>query len=146
MRRRAFLAALCLAISSGTVSAHQGVQNAAVLAWMENMKQIGAATKVLGTMAKGQRAFDAEEARSALSKIERLAAESPALFDTPESDPKSEALPAIWENWDDFTAKSDRLETVAAQLQDEIDGLGAVRAGLGELAATCKACHAIYRE
>ena len=140
------LAAVFCALSAGAVSAHQGVQNPAVLAWMENMKQMGGAAKLLGEMAKGARAFDPSAAAGALAEIERLAAQSPALFETPQSDPKSEAKPAIWENWADFTAKSDALQDLTVDLQGSVGSLPELRAGMGQLGAACTACHADYRE
>jgi len=137
----------CLLIGAGTLAfAHAGVKNAAVLARMEAMKSIGDATGTLGKMAKGSMAFDATAARAAAATIATEAGRTPALFKAQETDPKSEALPAIWERFDDFTAKSATLQTVAAGLSESINSLDDLRAGMGQLGAACKSCHADYRE
>ncbi|MEO0380863.1 MAG: cytochrome c [Pseudomonadota bacterium] len=141
------LAIACALTLCATITlAHTGVKNAAVLARMHGMKTIADNVKVLGSMSKGQVAFDAKSARAAAAAIESHAAQSIALFTPKESDPKSEALPAIWENFDDFTAKARDLEAVAGELAISLESLEDVRAAMGRIGATCKACHAIYRE
>ena len=134
-------------ISIGTVAlAHGGVKNAAVMARMEGMKSIGDAMKVMGQMAKGETAFDATVARSATADVARFAAETPALFKAPESDPKTEALPIIWERFDDFTAKAQQTEILARALSTDMETPEDLNAGLMQLGATCKACHKEYRK
>jgi len=137
---------LLLALAASAALAHGGVQNAAVLARMEAMKAIGDATKMLGEMAKGTTAFDADAARAAARTIAAHAAETPALFEARADDPKSEALPDIWENFEDFTARSNTLEKLAGDLASTLETPDELRAGLGQLAGACKACHAAYRE
>ena len=137
---------ILLTLGASAVLAHGGVQNPAVLARMDAMKAIGDATKVLGEMAKGATAFDTETARAAAQTIANHAAETPALFEAREDDPMSEALPGIWENFEDFTAKAADLETLAATLVTGLDSPEALRVGLGELGASCKACHSEYRQ
>lgn len=137
---------LLLAVTASSALAHGGVQNPAVLARMEAMKAIGDATKVLGEMAKGARAFDADSARAAAQSIAAHAAETPALFETREDDPFSEALPGIWANFDDFTAKAGNLATLATELGTSLDSPEALRAGLDALGETCKTCHSDYRQ
>lgn len=141
------ICAFVVLASLGTVAlAHGGVKNAAVLARMESMKSIGEAMKVLGLMAKGETAFDVAVARSAAADVARLAAQTPALFDAPESDPKTEALPSIWDHFDDFTAKSQQTETLARALSKNLKTPEDLNAGLMQLGATCKACHKEYRK
>ncbi len=137
---------IVLTLAASAALAHGGVQNAAVLARMDAMKAIGDATKVLGEMAKGTTAFDVEAARAAAETIASHAAETPVLFEAREDDPKSEALPGIWENFEDFTAKAADLQALAGDLAMGLDTPDALRAGLGDLGATCKACHTEYRE
>lgn len=140
------LPAMICAWSATLVLAHTGVQNPAVLARMDSMKAMGEATKVLGEMAKGVTGFDAAAARAAMGRLAAEAARTEALFEAPEQDPKSEALPKIWDSWDDFLARSAALEQTATRLQTGLDDLDAVRAGLGEIGTACKACHSEYRE
>lgn len=135
-----------LTLAASAALAHGGVQNPAVLARMEAMTAIGDATKTLGEMAKGATAFDADIARAAARTIATHAAETPALFEAREEDPKSEALPAIWETFEDFTAKSRALETLAGNLASGLDTPDELRQGLGQLGGACKACHSEYRK
>lgn len=126
--------------------AHAGVQNPAVMVRMESMKAMGEETKVLGQMAKGEVAFDRARAEQAAARIAQESARTLALFETREDDPKSEALPAIWERWGDFSDKSRTMEMTATTLAEEIPDLAALRTGLGQIGAACKACHEAYRE
>ena len=145
LRTGAVLAA-ALACAAGVALAHGGVKNMTVMKRMEAMKSIGESTKVLGQMVKGEVAFDAEAAREAALAIARHAAETPVLFEEQAEDPKDEAKPVIWERFDDFVAKSEDLEALAARLAGSVESLEDVRAGLGEIGAVCKACHEVYRE
>lgn len=127
-------------------AAHSGVKNPKVLERMEAMKATQDNTKMLGAMAKGERAFDAATARAAASEIARLAAETPALFKAEETDATSEALPAIWDRFDDFTEKSRALEKAARAMSAGLETKADLREGLGRIGAACKACHESYRK
>lgn len=108
------------------------------------MEAIARHTDVLGNMVTGKTGFDAARAREAADAIAAQADRLPSLYAQPISDAESEASPAIWENWSDFTAiaadmgaAADSLETGSAQ---------ELRAGLGALGATCRGCHTRYRK
>lgn len=136
----------CFGLLSGAALAHQGVQNAAVKARMHNMMDIVDDLKVIGDMAKGQVAFDASLAKAAAADMARHAAETPAFFEANETDPKSEAKPVIWDQFEDFTAKSLDLEAVALSVSASISDIATLRQGMIDIAGSCKACHEIYRE
>ena len=138
--------ALAAMLAATTALAHQGVQNPAVMARMESMGAIAENMKTLGTMAKGAREFDAEVAREAAAAIVQHAEQTPVLFEANETDPKSEAKSIIWDEFDDFTRKSDDLVRVATEISETDLTIDDVRAAVGALGATCKACHATYRE
>lgn len=137
------MSALCVA---GWAAAHSGVKNPSVLARMEAMKVTQDNTKILGAMAKGERTFDAATARPAASEIARLAAETPGLFEAEETDATSEALPAIWDRFDDFKEKSVALEKAALVMSAGLETKADLREGLGRIGAACKACHELYRK
>jgi cytochrome c556 len=71
----------------------------------------------------------------------------PSLFPKGSTDPKSRALPAIWENWDKF-------QQLAAQLEQQAQAVS-TGAGSGDdenlpdkskrMFATCKTCHDQFR-
>ncbi|CUH80629.1 c-type cytochrome [Tropicibacter naphthalenivorans] len=134
-------------IALGTAAlAHGGVKNKDVLARMEVMKTIGEQMKVLGAMAKGQTAFDAAAANAALTEIAAQSAQIAPMFETRADDPKSEALPIIWAQWDDFATLASASETTAAALAGTITAKADLGRALGQLGGTCKACHSKYRE
>lgn len=126
--------------------AHTGVQNPAVMARMDGMKAIGDAMKTISAMAKGEVAFDAATARAAAAQVARHAAQTPDLFEAEETDPKSEALPAIWDNFADFTAKAQDTERAALTVAQNLDTAADLTPALTSIGVTCKACHSDYRK
>lgn len=137
--------AAALAMIAAAALAHEGVKDPQVKARMDAMEEIAAATKVLGQMARGATAFDAEEAHGAAASIAARAAEVPALFEAQADDPTSEALPAIWQNFGDFTAKAGAMEQ-AARAATAISSPADLGPALSALGTTCKDCHGPYRE
>ncbi|MEM6385644.1 MAG: cytochrome c [Pseudomonadota bacterium] len=144
--RIAYCIAASVAVTTSAAFAHEGVKNPAVMARMHGMKDIAKELKVLGRMANGATAFDQTTAKTALVSMARHAGEAPTLFEAPEDDPKSEALPAIWEDFEDFTNKAIELETIASNLASSVTSLDDLAPGLQKLAANCKSCHTAYRE
>jgi cytochrome c556 len=136
----AFLSALTI-----PALAHQNVKNPAVIERMDTMKAIGTAMKTLAGMAKGKIAFDAEKADLARAAIITHGLEVADKFKAPETDPATEALPAIWENWEDFVQKNEDMVNAARKVGTiaEQANLGAT---LGQIGGTCKACHRDYRK
>jgi len=131
------------ALAAMPTLAHSEVTNEAVKARMAAMKTIGGGMKTLGDMAKGAMAFDAVAAQGAVDSIEVAAAKVPALFEPQETDPKSEAKPEIWTNWDDFVTKAEALEKAAAGIA--ISAEADIGAAMGALGGACKACHSDYK-
>ena len=131
---------------AGAAFAHQGVKNPAVMARMNGMSAIAEDMKTIGNMAKGTIQFDAAKAQQALKDIASQASKTPSLFEANEDDPKSEARPEIWSNFDDFTAKAVELETLANQLAPSIEERDDLRSVLRLMGENCKSCHGTYRE
>jgi len=102
--------------------------------------------KVVGTMAKGQATFDVEKARAALTDISHESARIPQLFKIRADDPKSEALPKIWEQFDTFTALANDTAKLSAQLATTVDSKADLLNVLKQMGASCKACHADFRQ
>lgn len=131
---------ICVA---SAVLAHGGVTNRAVLERMEGMTQLADSVKVLGNMAKGATGFDPDRAAEAKAALAHNAAQVTAQFRAPETDPKSEALPVIWSDWDRFAQEAAALEKAVADM--ETGTLEGVRAGLGTVGQSCSGCHERYR-
>jgi cytochrome c556 len=147
--KHALILSLCtlVPLALATVAmAHSGVKNPAVLARMNGMKAIGDATKTVGEMAKGNRAFDSATARQAFESIATEAARVPALFATPEDDPKSEARADIWAQFGDFESKSRAMQSLAEDLAGSVTTLNELRDAMPRLGDSCSACHRLYRD
>ena len=134
-------------LTTATIAlAHAGVANTTVKARMMAMTTIVENMRTLGGMATGALVFDLEQAKAALSDIESTAKTVPALFESDEMHPKSEALPVIWTNFADFTAKSQALEDAAAQALASFSGKDDLVPSMRALGGTCKSCHSTYRK
>ncbi len=114
------------------------------------MKGNGAAAKALTDIVKGEQPWNQQAVVDALTSINTGAKAIPADFPKgsgPEAGVKTAALPAIWENFSDFTAKAKALEDVSGkllQLAKANDEAG-VKAGFGDMGKACGACHQTYR-
>lgn len=139
---------LALTISTPIVTpllAHADATNPVVIERMKTMKAIGGAMKTLADMAKGEAEFDTAKADAAVATMGKNAGDIAAKFEANETDPETEALPAIWENWDDFVKKSEDLVMASSSVASITDE-AALGAALGQLGGTCKACHRDYRK
>ncbi|MFY0617414.1 c-type cytochrome [Shimia sp.] len=141
MRRHIFIAAAICFMTPAY--AHNGVKDPDVMARMMSMEQIGAAFKTLVSMAKQEVPLHQAKARMARDTIVIQSGKVSALFMNGATDPKSEALPAIWDDWAAFTAKADKL-TQSAQALDFTDR-AALADTLGAVGSACRACHKPYR-
>ena len=74
------------------------------------MQNIRLEFSVLARMSREKIEFDESLATSARLNLLRFAASTPAIFEDDDLPINSEALPAIWKNWDDFVSKSEDLE------------------------------------
>lgn len=139
-----FVPALAFATIATTALAHSGVTNPAVMARMEAMSSIGAEIKALTSMARGAADFDAAEVTTRMQTIAALGAQVPALFEAPESDPKSEASPTIWVSYPEFTQRAAAMIDAAAAGAGAED-VPALEDALGALGETCKSCHGSFK-
>jgi len=71
------------------------------MARMQVMSLVAADMKILGGMVKGSIAFDQDRLQARAASLEQHALDTLRLFEPQAVDPKSEAKPEIWDNWDD---------------------------------------------
>lgn len=141
-----FKPALTIALTFGIATAalaHSGVKNEAVKARMMLMGQIKDATGVIGGMAQGKVAFDAEQAAAARDALLAASQKVPDAFKANETDPKSESAETIWTDWDGFLAEATAMQNATAALQTA--SLDDLRAGIGAIGKSCGGCHKTYR-
>lgn len=115
------------------------------------MKMLGINMGQLAGMAKGEIPYDEAAASRAAANITALSQyDASSLFiDGTSTDEiqDSEALPAIWQNREDFNAKFATLTEAAAGSADAVKGgQGNVGPVLQKLGGSCKSCHDDYRK
>ena len=67
-------------------------------------------------------------------------------FHSGSGDGKTEALPAIWENPEDFAERLDAFREAANGLRAAAETGGDMAAAIQQLGQACKGCHDNYRE
>lgn len=107
------------------------------------MKGISGQIRVIAQMAQGRSDFDADAATAAKTALIDYATQFPAVFESDENGPESEAKPEIWSDWDGFMAQINAFGDAANNL--DTASLDGVKAGMGALGGTCSACHKEYR-
>lgn len=142
MQRVTFL--LIPLVFASAALAHDGVKDPTVMKRMKAMEQSASALKVLGQIAKGQRAYDAALAVRTQKALVAASGATATLFKSQATDPKSEALPAIWQNWSDFQKRAKASNRAAKAL--DASSAGTIGAGLGAIGQTCSGCHELYRQ
>ena len=155
MQRISIIAATALSLALATsISAEEGPTPEQQAATATENRQ--AVFKLLGVnigpivgMARGA-PFDAAVAERNATRMAALAPMIPELFaamDTRSFDVDTEALPAIWENPDDFAAKAAALQEAATAFAATAAGgdQAATLGGLRNLGGTCGNCHDSYR-
>jgi cytochrome c556 len=143
MNWKAIATAVVLAgVAFGSVIAADGTHDSRVAL----MKKNGAAAGSLGAIAKGDKPYDADVVKTALTTIAETAKVFPDQFGPDSDKTDQEVNPKLWDNMDDFKAKAAKLSTDAemalAQLPADQAGVGATLRTLG---GDCGACHQAYR-
>ena len=131
---------------SSIAFAHSGVKDKNVKERMMIMKEMADNTKIIGQMLKGKTSFDENEAKLALERLSSLSLKTPKVFEVNATDPKSEAKPAIWDEFDEFTKLSQDLAEATEILAGSVGTINDLRPALKRVSSGCKACHSKYRE
>jgi cytochrome c556 len=110
------------------------------------MKAQGAQAGILFGMAQEKVPYDAAAASAAAAALLEVSSWDPKVL-FPEGSVEGRALPAIWENFDDFNAKHEALVAAATTMTEEAGkGLDQLKAAIGPIGAACGACHERYRK
>ena len=131
---------------SSVAFAHSGVKDKNVKERMMVMKEMAGNTKIIGQMLKGKTSFDANQVKLALERLSALSLETPKVFTINATDPKSEAMPNIWDEFDEFTKLSKDLAETSIVLANSVENPEDLRPALKRISSGCKACHRRYRE
>jgi cytochrome c556 len=113
-------------------------------------KTVAPAAKLGGQMVKGVEPFDADKAAKAMNDISAVPDKYVTLFPkgTEHGAVKdSEALPKIWEDFDNFKAIANKLKDASAKAAGAAaQGKGTFTAAFNDMTKVCKECHESYRE
>ena len=109
------------------------------------MKTIGKSMRQLGSMVKGDVAFNATDAKAALAKIASNSTDFPKYYPAGSESASTASLPAIWKNFADFKGQADKTATDANPAIASADSLAAFKPAFAKLAGDCKSCHDTYR-
>lgn len=110
------------------------------------MKNVGAAMQAAGNMARGDTEFEPRAAALAMRTINSSIIGFVELLPDGTHAGDTRALPAIWENMDDFLAKAESLRVATqAAIDAEPADLETFRPLFAEVGQNCQACHEDYR-
>ena len=140
------IAAAVVATTATMVVAHKGAKGI-VMERMMAMKSMGDGMKAIAAMVTGKAPYDAAKTKAIAAEIKKHAAGIPKQFPKGSIKGPSEALPAIWKDWEGFNGHASDLAGLADKLA-ETAGTGKV-AALGvfaKMGKTCSGCHDDYRK
>ena len=132
--------------TSSIALAHSGVKDKNVKERMMLMKAMADSTKLIGQMLKKQTPFELTEVKIALKQLSSLSLQTPTVFEVNATDPKSEAKPNIWDEFNEFTKLSNELAKSTSDLAILVEDIDDLRPTLMKVSEGCKACHSKYRE
>lgn len=142
MKRTIFVAGLLALGVSAAIAQSDVVEQRQNL-----MKQMGAQTRPIGGMLRGQEPFDLAKVQAGLKVFADNAEKAAALF--PENSKgvgDTEALPSIWENKAKFegimTKFNQDAKTAMASIKDE----ATFKAEMPKVMQNCGACHNDFRK
>ena len=135
----------CVLLCLSTVSfAHEGAEGV-VKERMDRFKENKEAMKAI----KGNLAGDTAVIAQKASEIEAWAKEMVNFFPEGSTQPPSEALPAIWKEFDRFTDLASANEKAATKLKNLAQSgadTSALSGAFRSLGKTCKDCHNDFKE
>ena len=110
----------------------------------ELMEDVRDATKPVGAMMKGEKAFDAETLQTSLAFFAEAGEKLGDLV--PAGSEGGEAAPAIWEDMGGFKEQIQMWrDATAAAIEANPQSLDAARPVVGPVLKSCKGCHDSYR-
>lgn len=148
MRKLSCLAALSMiALAAGAQA--PGPKPEQVIAYRQSLfKTIGWNFAPMGAMVKGSKSWDAAEFKRRSIAVAFAAVQLDEAFAAgSDRGAVTDALPAIWENPDDFAAKLKAFRQTSNALRIAAAGgdQDRIKAAFGELRQTCGDCHETYR-
>src|SRR5258708_28162223 len=115
-------------------------QNDPIAARKALMKANGGQDRIAVDMVQAKRPFDLDEAKKALATFAEAGEKAPALFPDDSKVGDTAALPAVWENQADFTARFAKLASDSKAAIEATNDLESFKAQLTEAGQNCLRC------
>lgn len=147
MKKLTVITLLMTLVLSSFVYAHSGATGV-IKQRIDMMGEVAKAMKSIGQMIKGEVDYNPNNARSAALEIEKHARGFSELFPEGSTTKPSEALPIIWEDWEEFTKLLDQMKTQANQLAElapTVATVGEIKTQFALVGKTCGTCHKKFR-
>ena len=145
VRRCAMIAPWLVVLATTLALAHEGATGV-VKERMDLMKGQAKQMKLIGEMAKGKKKFDAAKAAAAAHDLGATTKKIPDLFPEGSNKHPSEALDAVWKEWDRFKGDAHDAEAAANALESALQASGQDwKAAFKKMTDACKACHESFR-
>ncbi len=138
---------IAAAVAGGAVSAHENATGV-VKERMDMMDKLGDSMKALKSLVRGKSDLDSGRVIELAEEIREMSNHIGAKFPEGSNEMPSEALPAIWEDWDRFNGLITRMRDESARL-GAVAAEGDRRSVLKQFIAlgkTCKSCHTDFRQ
>lgn len=148
MKTFPILLAASISLTGGAAFAQDA--DAAIKARQGQFRLMALNLSYLGAVAKGEAEYNAERAQAAADNLVTVSNINQG-FNWPEGSSQldianTRAKPEIWENLDDVIAKWQDFGSAAQKMQSAAgEGPDEIRAAIGAVGGTCKACHERYR-
>lgn len=139
------LASLTICALAGAAIAHSGATGI-VKERMDGMKEMSNATKALGAIKAGAIPYSPEVVKRAAAQLRTHAEAAREQFPDGSAGGASEALPTIFSDRAGFNQLLTDLIDAAVRLDDAAGDEAEAMTAADQVAATCKKCHADYRE
>jgi cytochrome c556 len=110
------------------------------------MKEMGAQSRTLGNMMRGQAPFDAAQVQAGLKVFAENSRKAAPLFNERGDPAKTAALPAVWETKANFDSLSMKLSQDATAALASIKDEATLKAELPKVLQNCGTCHQTYRK
>jgi cytochrome c556 len=140
--KRTFFAAGLLAIGvTAAIAQSNAVEQRQAL-----MKEMGAQSRTLGNMMRGQAPYDAAQVQAGLKVFAENSKKAAPLFNERGDPQKTGALPAVWESKANFDSLSMKLSQDAQTAMSTIKDEATLKSELPKVLQNCGTCHQTYRK
>jgi cytochrome c556 len=131
---------------SSLINAHSGATGV-VMERMEMMDDIGKDMKKIKAIIQSKDNIDSTEISNRADSIIEKANMVQMMFPPNSLQEPTEALPNIWDDWDQFSELADRLGDEAKKLQAVAEGKNRreIMGQFAKVGKTCRSCHTDFR-